>query len=74
MNFKESILNEFPDIFEDLTEEQTHNIINTAASHWLDGSEPTRRSLELSANIYKGTMTAEEAMDVILDRNQINGS
>ncbi|WP_336251026.1 hypothetical protein [Stomatohabitans albus] len=67
MNFKETLLETYPDIFEGLTDHQTHDIINTAASNWLDGFEPTRRSLELSANIYKGTITAQEAVDVIFE-------
>lgn len=74
MNFKESILSEYPDIFEGLTEHQIHKIINTAASHWLDGFEPTRETLQDAANIIKGTMTAQDIVDIVKNEYNYNES
>ena len=49
-----------PELFEPLTEEQRRNIIQSLASSWLEGDNPTREDVALLIDYELGRITAEE--------------
>ena len=50
----------YPELFEPLTEEQRRGIIQSLASSWLEGDNPTREDVALLIDYELGRITAEE--------------
>lgn len=50
----------YPELFEPLTEEQRHNVMQPLASSWLEGDNPTREDVTLLIDYELGRITAEE--------------
>lgn len=50
----------YPELFAPLTEEQRRNIMQSLASSWLEGDNPTREDVTLLIDYELGRITAEE--------------
>ena len=50
----------YPELFEPLTEEQRRNVMQSLASSWLEGDNPTREDVTLLIDYELGRITAEE--------------
>lgn len=50
----------YPELFAPLTEEQRRNILQSLASSWLEGDNPTREDVTLLIDYELGRITAEE--------------
>lgn len=50
----------YPELFAPLTEEQRRNILQSLASSWLEGDNPTREDVALLIDYELGRITAEE--------------
>ena len=50
----------YPELFEPLTEEQRRNVVQSLASSWLEGDNPTREDVTLLIDYELGRITAEE--------------
>ena len=63
----------YPDLFEGLTVEQRHNVIDPLVSSWLDGYEHSREDVARLIDLELGRISGEEYRKQILERARAIG-